>query len=63
MTQPRAITSFEKSRKVLLTQMTAKAKGEVKEAVIGFRNDDVPKFLRQLNKFEKQSRKSSITIK
>ncbi len=63
MSKPRANMTFEQSRKELLTQMISKSKGKVQEKVIHFRNDDVPKFLRDLDKFEKQSRKSRIVIK
>lgn len=43
--------------------MISKSKGKAIEKVIHFRNDDVPKFLRDLDKFEKQSRKSRFIVK
>lgn len=55
--------SFEQSRKAILTQMTSNAKGKAQEKIIRFRNDDVPTFLKNLDDFEKQSRKNSITVK
>lgn len=55
--------SFEQSRKAILTQMTSNARGETQERTIPFLNDDVPNFLRNLDSFEKQSRKNSITVK
>ncbi|MBS1258133.1 MAG: hypothetical protein MAG551_01186 [Candidatus Scalindua arabica] len=63
MSKPRANMTFEQSRKELLKQMISKSKGKVQEKVIHFRNDDVPKFLQNLDKFEKQPRKSRIVIK
>jgi len=55
--------SFEESRKAILTQMSSNAKGKTQEKTIRFRNDDVPTFLKNLDDFEKQSRKNSITVK
>ncbi|MBT6052851.1 MAG: hypothetical protein HOG49_39120 [Candidatus Scalindua sp.] len=55
--------SFEQSRKAILTQMTSNAKGKAQKKVIHFRNDDVPTFLKNLNDFEKQSRKNRINVK
>lgn len=55
--------SFEQSRKAILTQMTSNAKGKAQEKIIPFRNNDVPTFLKNLDDFEKQSRKNSITVK
>lgn len=55
--------SFEQSRKAILTQMTSNARGKTQERTIPFLNDDVPNFLRNLDSFEKQSRKNSITVK
>ncbi len=55
--------SLQESRKNILIQMTSKAEGETEERVIKFQNDDVPKFLDELEKFESNSRKTSIMIK
>lgn len=63
MTKPRATMSFKESRKALLSQMTAKSKGKTQQKVIHFRNNDVPKFLKSLDIFEKQSRKSCLIVK
>ena len=63
MSEPHDNMTFKQSRKALLTQMTSKAKGKAIEKIIHFRNDDVPKFLRDLDKFEKQSRKSHLIVK
>ncbi len=63
MSKPRAKMSFDESRKALLTQMSSKAKGKAQEKVIHFINDDVPKFLKDLDDFEKQSRKSRLIVK
>ena len=63
MSKPHDNMTFKQSRKALLTQMTSIAKGKVVEKIIHFRNDDVPNFLRNLYKFEKQSRKIRIVIK
>jgi len=43
--------------------MTAKADGDAEQRVVTFQNDDVPEFLKSLEEFEVQSRKTSIRIK
>lgn len=63
MRKPRAKMSFKESRKALLAQMTSKAKGETQEMVIRFQNEDVPNFLKELNNFEKESRKARFVVK
>ncbi len=63
MSTPCANMTFEQSRKALLIQMTSNTKGKAIEKIIHFTNDDVPKFLIDLDNFEKQSRKSRIVIK
>ena len=63
MSKPRDNTTFEKRRKEHLNKKISKSKGKIQEKVIHFRNGDVPKFLRDIDKFEKQSRKSRIVIK
>ncbi len=63
MSTSRSNMTFEHSRKALLTQMTSNAKGKAIEKIIHFTNDDVPKFLRDLDQFEKQSRKSRLIVK
>ncbi len=63
MVKPRANVTFEQSRKKLLPQMISKSKDKALEKEIHFRNDDVPKFLQNLDKFEKQSCKSRLIVK
>ena len=55
--------SFEKRRKALLNRMSSKASGQPVSKVIRFRNNDVPNFLRGLDKFESASRKVRLVIK
>ena len=63
MSKPKATMSFKESRKVILDQMTSKAKGKVHDKVIRFGNEDVPQFLRNLDDFESKSRKTSVVVK
>jgi hypothetical protein len=55
--------TFEENRQELLVRMTAKADGDAEQRVVPFQNDDVPEFLKSLEEFEAQSRKTSIRIK
>ncbi len=55
--------TFEQNRQELLVRMTAKADGDAEQRVVTFQNDDVPEFLKSLEEFEVQSRKTSIRIK
>ena len=55
------IESIEKSRKALAKAIGAHIKPESR--VIPFRNDDVPKFLKRLNRIEAESFKSYFVIK
>jgi hypothetical protein len=48
-------------RATLLRRMSAGASDCV-EKVIRFQNDDAPKYLENLNKFEQESRRISISI-
>ena len=63
MSKHKATMSFKESRKVILDQMTSKAKGKVQDKVIRFGNEDVPQFLRNLDDFESKSRKTSVVVK
>ncbi len=54
--------SFEESRKALLKGLTAQVKGKVITKIIPFTNDDVPKFLHKLDKFEARSRKTCLMV-
>ena len=55
--------SFERSRRALLTSMVARARGKATEQVIPFSNNDVPNFLRALDKFEARSRNVALVVK
>jgi len=57
----KATMSFEKKRAALLQRMAPKAQGQAK--VVHFANDDVPKFLKRLDRFESESRKSRLVAK
>jgi hypothetical protein len=55
--------SFEQRRKELLVKMAAKAgKQRVIKKVIPFRNDDVPNYLRAVDKFEEESRQANLVV-
>jgi len=62
MSAKKAKMSFEESRKALLKGLTAQAKGKIITKIIPFTNDDVPKFLRKLDKFEARSRKICLMV-
>jgi hypothetical protein len=62
MSRPKATMSFEKGRKALLQRMSAKSASRVVRT-IRFRNQDVPKFLKNLDRFERASRKSRLVAK
>jgi hypothetical protein len=55
--------TFNQMRKALLREMTLKAKGEVYERICPFLNDDVPKFLKELDESEEKARKTRLIIK
>ena len=56
--------SFEQRRKELWVKMSAKApKKSVIKKVIPFRNEDVPKYLRELDKFEAESRQANFVVR
>ncbi len=54
--------SFKKGRKELLVRMSAKSGNQAIKKTIRFRNDDVPKYLRELDKFEKASKKAALVV-
>ena len=60
---PKATMSFENSRKALAKQISSKAGAAAVEKMVPFRDDDVPKYLRGLAKFQEQSRKSRLVVK
>ena len=54
--------TFEQQQKALVAAMSAHARGQVIKKVIPFRNDDVPRYLRKLNEFERQSRNANRVV-
>ena len=54
--------SFKKGQRELLVKMSAKAGKHAIKKVISFRNDDVPNYLRELNKFEAASRQAHLVV-
>jgi len=55
--------TFEESRKALLARMSARSRKPVIKKVIPFRNDDVPRYLRELDQFERQSRNANSVVR
>ena len=61
---PKVTMPFDQARKTLLNKMLAKSEAkDVVEKVIPFDNDDVPRFLEVLDKFEKRSEKVVVWAK
>jgi len=60
---PKVSMSFEKTKKNLLKRMISKRSGKTVEQVVEFENDDVPTFLRNLDEFEKKSKKCRVMVK
>ena len=58
----KATMSFEQGRKELLVKMLARSHKRAIKKVIPFRNDDVPKFLRELDRFEEKSRQANLLV-
>jgi hypothetical protein len=54
--------SFEQGRKELLVKMSARSRKQPIKKVIPFRNDDVPNYLRELDKFEEKSRQTNLVV-
>jgi hypothetical protein len=54
--------SFEQGRKKLLVEMSARSRKQPIKKVIPFRNDDVPNYLRELDKFEEKSRHTNLVV-
>ena len=54
--------TFEQSRKTLLARMLAHSRKPATKRRIIFRNYDVPRYLRKLDKFERQSRKANLVV-
>jgi hypothetical protein len=59
----KATETFELSRKALLASMSARSRKPVIRKVIPFLNDDVPKYLRELDRFEQQSRNANLVVR
>jgi hypothetical protein len=53
---------FEKQRAALLRELSAVTEGPIVTKVVPFLNNDVPKFLKRLARFEKESGKHPITV-
>jgi hypothetical protein len=53
--------SFEEGRKELLVKMSARSSKQLKK-VIRFRNNDVPNYLQELDKFEEKSRQANLVV-
>ncbi len=62
MPTPSATMSFQRSRQALLNRMSAKSRERVSK-VIRFRNNDVPEFLKNLDRFETQSRRKRLVAR
>lgn len=58
----KANKTFEQSRKALLARMSARSRQPEIKKVIRFRNDDVPRYLRKLDEFERLSRKANLVV-
>lgn len=54
--------SSEQNRKALLRRMSAHSRGRIIRRLVPFRNDDVPRYLRKLDEFERQSRKANLVV-
>jgi hypothetical protein len=54
--------SFEEGRKELLVKMSARSRKQAISKVIPFRNNDVPNYLRKLDKFEEKSRQANLVV-
>ena|GEM_PF-6229721 len=55
--------SFEQKKTHLLKRMISKKSGKKVERVVDFPNNDVPVFLRDLDKFERSSVRSRVMVK
>ena len=54
--------SSEDERKELLARMSARSRKRAIKKVIPFRNNDVPNYLRELDKFEEKSRQANLVV-
>ena len=55
--------AFERTRRALISSIVARAGGRATGRVIPFSNDDVPTFLRELDKFETRSSNVVLVVK
>jgi hypothetical protein len=55
--------AFKKARQAMLEEIVSKIQTAPKTVRISFNNDDIPKFLKELDEFEANSRKKSLLIK
>jgi len=55
--------SFKQGRKALLVKMSAKSDKPAIKKVIPFRNDDVPNYLRELDRFETESKNACLIVR
>ena len=60
---PKVSMSFEQKKKYLLKRMISKKSGRKVVKIVDFPNNDVPAFLRDLDKFERSSVRSRIMVK
>jgi len=60
---PKVSMSFEQKKTHLLKRMISKKSGKKVERVVDFPNNDVPVFLRDLDKFERSSVRSRVMVK
>jgi len=58
---PKVAMSFENTKKKLIRRMISKKSG--KTVIVEFKNDDVPTFLRNLDEFERISKKCRVMVK
>jgi hypothetical protein len=58
----KAPMSPEQRRKQLLVKVTARSRGGTIKKVIPFRNNDVPNFLAELDRFEEESAKADLVV-
>ena len=54
--------SFERGRKGLVVGMSSRSRKLPVKKVIPFPNDDVPNYLRELDKFEERSRQTNLVV-
>lgn len=63
MVEPKASMSFEKRRKAILNHINSKTKNDSIKKQVPFLNEDVPKFIKFFNDFEKESQDIHFIVK